>query len=330
MNSSDTNALAQQYAALTTGAGIAPLARTRIELTGRDRAKFLHNFCTNDINRLTPATGCEIFITSVQGKVLGHGHVLCEEDRLLFDGVSGQAEALLPHLDKYLITEDVTLADHSAQTATFLLAGEAAADKLADASGIEVSPESSSHANGEIAGMAVTAARIPLAGPTSLLVSCPAEQAAAVHATLVAAGCLPCEAEAEAVESLRIETGYPLYGRDITEANLPQEVDRDAQAISFTKGCYLGQETVARIDALGHVNKKLVALKLDGEAIPTADTAIFPTADQEKPVGHITSAAYSPRHEAPLALAYLRTQHTPPGTKLHCAGAAASVLEFKL
>src|SRR5262249_28155604 len=95
--------------------------------------------------------------------------------------------------------------------------------------------------------------------------------------------------------------------------NLPQEVGRDARAISFTKGCYLGQETVARIDALGHVNRRLVALKLASVELPSSG-AMLRAADQ--PVGHITSAAWSPILDSPLALAYVRRTHTTIGTQL--------------
>src|SRR5437764_9919773 len=92
------------------------------------------------------------------------------------------------------------------------------------------------------------------------------DDGSAVAASLIAAGAVRCEAAV--VESARLEAGFPLFGLDITDDNLPQEVARDAKAISFTKGCYLGQETVARIDALGHVNRLLVRLRVDGERLP--------------------------------------------------------------
>ena len=124
-------------------------------------------------------------------------------------------------------------------------------------------------------------------------------------------------------EQVRIEAGMPLYGRDISQKNLPQEVGRNAQAISFSKGCYLGQETVARIASLGHVNRSLVGVRFTGSDIPPAGTQL--TADG-KPVGHVTSSAFSPRLECPLALAYLRTGHHLPGTRLTCSGDQAEVV----
>ena len=130
---------------------------------------------------------------------------------------------------------------------------------------------------------------------------------------------------ATAVESARLEAGVPLFGHDITADNLPQEVARDARAISFTKGCYLGQETVARIDALGHVNRLLVGLKFAGQAAPPTGTVLL--AGQQD-VGHVTSAAWSPRLAAPLALAYVRRSHAKKGSTLSSAAGAAEVIEL--
>ena len=107
-------------------------------------------------------------------------------------------------------------------------------------------------------------------------------------------------------ESIRLEVGFPWYGRDITDKNLPQEIGRDCLAISLMKGCYLGQETVARIDALGHVNKLLVSVRFATDAVPPAGAALRSGGVH---VGDVTSAAYSPRLEASLALAYVRRGH---------------------
>lgn len=128
---------------------------------------------------------------------------------------------------------------------------------------------------------------------------------------------------APAFEVWRIERGFPLDRVDVDSSRLPQEVNRDAQAISFTKGCYLGQETVARIDALGHVNRKLVSLKFSSSTPPGVGAEL--TAD-EKPVGVVTSACSSDRLAAPLALAYVRREHCDPGTRLRSSAGEAEVL----
>jgi len=108
---------------------------------------------------------------------------------------------------------------------------------------------------------------------------------------------------------------------------LPQEVARDTKAISFTKGCYLGQETVARIDAIGHVNRLLVGVKFSGDKIPDDGTKLL-AAGQE--VGEVTSVAWSPRLQAPLALALIRRNHGKPGTQLESPGSPATVVALPL
>jgi folate-binding protein YgfZ len=143
-----------------------------------------------------------------------------------------------------------------------------------------------------------------------------------VAALLRGAGAIECGPAA--IDAFRIEAGMPLYGRDITIENLPQEVNRNAQAISFTKGCYLGQETVARIDALGHVNRLLVGVRIAGKQVPSDGAEL--TIDG-KAVGHVTSAAFSPRLGKAVALAYVRTTSAKPGTRLQSAAGEAEVVE---
>jgi folate-binding protein YgfZ len=121
--------------------------------------------------------------------------------------------------------------------------------------------------------------------------------------------------------ALRIESGWPLFGVDFDGSNFPQEVGRDAQAISFRKGCYLGQETVARIDALGHVNKRLCTVRLAGEAAAGDD--LFAGGE---PVGRVTSSSYSPRLDGWLALAMVRRGHNDPGAQLACREQPAEVV----
>ncbi|MEX0585541.1 MAG: glycine cleavage T C-terminal barrel domain-containing protein, partial [Pirellulales bacterium] len=172
-----------------------------------------------------------------------------------------------------------------------------------------------------IGGAAVTVARVDLTGPDGFLIASPRADTGAVRTALLEAGAVAVGPDA--VESARIERGWPLFGRDISQANLPQEVARDERAINLNKGCYLGQETVARIDALGHVNRRLVGVQFSGEAIPAAGTELL--AD-DKNVGKVTSAAWSPRLDAPLSLAYVRRGHDAPGTDLETSYGAATVV----
>jgi folate-binding protein YgfZ len=123
-------------------------------------------------------------------------------------------------------------------------------------------------------------------------------------------------AGSEAFTSARVEAGLPLFGVDFGEQNFPQEVGRDREAVSFTKGCYLGQETVARIDALGHVNQRLVGVRFGGKEVPDPGLELMHSG---KKVGQVTSVAFSPRSNAPLALAMVRREANAPGTRLESA-----------
>jgi folate-binding protein YgfZ len=113
----------------------------------------------------------------------------------------------------------------------------------------------------------------------------------------------------------------------MTAENLPQEIDRNPQAISFTKGCYLGQETVARIDALGHVNRMLRGVRFSCDSVPVAGTPLF-SDSPDRPVGQVTSSCWSPRLEAPLAMAFLRRGNHEPGTRLNSELGAAEVVQL--
>jgi folate-binding protein YgfZ len=311
-----------QHAALTSGTGLADLSgRTQLEIRGSDRVQLLNNFSTNDIKRLLPGHGCEAFITSPQGKTLSHVLVFCEPDRLLLDTSPGQAAMLIAHFDKYVISEDVQFVDRTQVQGEMLVAGAQSLRVLAELIGAELPVEMLASAKARVAGREVAIRRVEYAGPASVFVQTAPEDLNAVRDALLGLGAVNCGNEA--VEAARLEAGFPLFGRDITEDNLPQEVGRDARAISFTKGCYLGQETVARIDALGHVNRSLVGLKFDSMEVPAAGTAVL---SANKAAGQVTSSAWSGILNAPLAMAYVRRNQAAVGSRLSSAIGGAEVV----
>ena len=289
------------YAALTQGGGVASLGpRTQVEFTGRDRATFLHGLCTNDIKRLAPGGGCEMFLTNVQGRTVGYGYVFHGAESLVLETSPGQAESICAGLGRYIIREDVRLHDRSQQWSELVLAGPEAERCLRQAFSSEVPGAPLSHVEVRTAEGPLSIRRVPFLGPTCFFIACGREAERAASAALQAAGAAACGG---ALEIARVETGSPLFGVDITSANLPQEVARDDRAISFKKGCYLGQETVARLDALGHVNWRLAGLRFAGQNVPAAGTEIE---GDGKVVARVTSAVWSLRLGAPLALAYVR------------------------
>jgi folate-binding protein YgfZ len=280
--------LLQQYQALLNGTP-ARVERSQVVMTGKDRQTFLHKFCTQDVLGRRPGEGGEAFLCSVQGKIVAYVYFFIGEEEIVLDTSPGQTEKIIAHLDRYVITEDVQFRDATGTRTTWMTLGPPV---------VELPMYGHARSSGDVIR------HVPFGGS-----QCYFRETSETVAESNGLGL-------EAVEMLRIESASPLYGIDITLDNLPQEVGRDAEAINFKKGCYLGQETVARIDALGHVNKHLVQVKFGPEAVVSAGQELKLG---EKIVGKVTSTAWSPRLEAPLALAYVRREHAEAGTKLEGA-----------
>ena len=313
--------LLEDYRVFLTELGYVKLGgRTQVELTGSDRTQFLHNFCTNDITGLKPGEGCEAFLTSVKGKILAHVFVLCRDDSLVLDGFAGQGDTIVSHLDRYLIREDVQLRDCSARVEGILLGGKRWRERPSPE--LPLLPERPlSHCQTNLAGHTVSLRCVDLFGAPSFLLLCASADVQPILVSLQSLGGQACDQRAW--DMARVEAGVPVYGEDITDVNLPQEVGRDDRAISFTKGCYLGQETVARIDALGHVNRTLAGVRYDGRQLPHRDSELLANGQS---VGRVTSAVYSPRLNAPLAMAYVRREYDGLGTRLDSSVGEAEVV----
>ena len=316
-----------QYDALTRGAGLVDFStRTQVELAGHDRANFLHNLCTNSVRDLAAGAGREAFVLNVKGHIVGHVFIFAGANSHILETVSGQGEKLLAHFDRYLIREDVQLHDRSQEWAELLLAGPNAESLLG-----RLEPPAPhqrlSHVAAQLDGKSCWLRRADLTGPSDFLIACSRDDFADVRQFLLRAGAVSCGEKT--FQAARIENAVPLFGQDISDDNLPQEIDRDRPAISFTKGCYLGQETVARIDALGHVNRLLRGVKFSGTEIAAPGTALF-SDSPDKAVGHVTSSCWSPRLQAPLALAFVKRGYHEPGMKLNWQGGLAEVAQLPL
>ncbi len=302
-------------------------ARVRLRIEGPDRAKFLHNLTTNDVKRLAPGSGQETFVTSPQGKTLAYATLLALDDAILLRTDPGSLEALLPHLRKYGIFDDVAIEDVSANTIEIHLAGSGV-DATWAALGLEaVGQTPLAHRAVTIGGSEVRAVRESPTGRPGLTLIGPAEALVSVRDRV--AEVVPTEIDAATFEALRIEAGTPISGVDVLASHLPQEVGRDALAINFVKGCYLGQETVARLDALGHVNKILVGVRIEAGLVPPAGTSLL---SDGKAVGTITSAAGSPDRGGSVALAYVRVAQAMAGTRLQVGegGGEATVVPLPM
>jgi tRNA-modifying protein YgfZ len=305
--------LTDDYQTIREGAAIGAAAeRGQIAVSGQDRATYLQGLLTNDIPALSEGSGCYAAWLSPQGRMLTDMHVLESGGMILLDVPASTVEATLARLEQFIFTEDVQVASLAGALVGVWLHGPRAASSLERVLGAEGLSEwpSYRHARYAFDGAPVSVARIDQLGVPGFCVYVQPDRERALHSALVAAGARSVSADAIAVA--RIEAGYPLYGADMTDDILPLEAGIEARAISFTKGCYVGQEVVIRVlhRGQGRVAKKLVRLQTKE---PVAVGAKLSAAGKE--IGFVTSAAVSPAN-GPIALGYVHRDFVAPGTAL--------------
>lgn len=307
--------MVEQYQALREGAGWMDLsARGRIEATGADRARLLHNLTTNHVRQLEPGQGCYAFLLTPQGRIQADLHLLALEDRFLLDTEPETRERVLHLIRRYIIADDVTLEDVSGGTCEIAVEGPEAAAVLA-AIGAPVPAAPWNHAAWNGAHVAACSAT----GQPGFRILAPNGLGPELIGALESAG---AAAVSEDIARLvRVENGVPRYGDDIFDHTLPQET-RQMHAVHFNKGCYLGQEIVERIRARGHVNRALAKVRIEGVEPPARGAKLEAEGAE---AGEITTAVFSPAECGVIALAYLRAQHARPGAVLSLAGRRAVV-----
>ena len=317
------------YRAIHEGAATGALApRAQIAVAGKDRRSYLQGLLTNDIEALTAGTGCYSAWLTPQGRMLTDMHVLESGDMMLLDVPADQLQSTLQRLDQFLFSEDVQLADLAGSLRAVWVHGPSAPAiverVIHGLSGVGDWPDYR-NARAEFNGAAAVVARVDQLGVPGLCSYVAPAEERALLAALHAAGAVP--ADAAALEAARIEAGYPIFGVDMTEDTIPLEAGIEERAISFTKGCYVGQEVIIRVLHRGHgrVAKRLMALRIEGPA-PAPGAKLFAGGRE---VGAVTSAAGSPRHGA-IAMGYLHRDFVAPGTSVEvdAAGgrAAATVM----
>jgi folate-binding protein YgfZ len=288
--------------------------RGKVELSGPEASSFLHNLCTNHVNDLALGAGREFFLTTNKARVVAHGyvfHVRLHDDRpaLWLDLPPGTSEKVIQHLDHFVISEQVEFADRTREFAQLRLAGPQAHATLERALVDDVPPlEELQHMIRTFGTNATCGIRRhdPLAVPGYDVV-CLRARAEAVWQLLTRAGAKPAGREVH--EVLRVEAGTPVYGSDIDENTFAPEAGRTPQAISYSKGCYLGQEPIVMARDRGQINRTLLGLKLSGGPAPHG----APLFREGKEIGRVTSSVRSPRLGA-IALAYVRRGNWEPGT----------------
>ena len=314
MEATATIELDGQYRALREGAGqLAREGRGKLSVDGTEAAEYLQGQLTNEIQALEPGTGCYSALLDRKGRMQGDMRVLrLDADRLWMDLEGEATPAVLRHLEMYKVGRDVELADRSAEHAIVSVIGPASGSVAG------APPLGAEHSHCELAvgGIACRA----VAADQGIDLICAAGDAAALAAALAEAGAV--EVSEEAAEIVRVESGRPRFGREMTTQTIPQEAGINERAISFTKGCYIGQETVARLHYKGKPNRHLRGLRLEepaqaGEVIALA----------EREVGRVGTAVLSPPL-GPIALAVVRREAEPGATVTVGGDGSAEVVEL--
>jgi len=336
-----------EYRALRQSAGLfRPPSAAQVEIRGKDAAAFLNRLSTNKLDQIRPGEGCETFLADSNGRILHHVFVFAGPESLVLHTAAGLGPSLIVHLDHYWIREDLTFHDRSSEWGQLVLAGPMAAGIIEQLTGSPVShrervrvragsspptplPEGEgsylANWNMQWNGLSLMVRRFQERGFQSFHLVGVAAGMEPLWRALRQLGAIACGVRA--LEVIRIEEGFPVIGLDITEKNLPQEVGRNAKAISFTKGCYLGQEIVARIDSRGAVSKLLCGLRFQSAEVPPSGGELT---HEGQPAGQVTSAAYSPGFQASVALGYIRRPWHEPGVVLDSAWGPATVVELPM
>ena len=321
-----------EHAALRERAGVLDLSfRSSICLTGADRVRFLHGQVTNDINRLRPGDGCYAAITTAKGKMESDLNIYALPDELLLDFEPGVTEKISQRLEKFIVSDDVQVLDVAPLYGLLSVQGPQAG---AVVQALGIFPELPGAASqslkvsdatlGEMYLMDHSRAGLFESGTHGVTrptwgfdLFIPTDSLGAVADKLIAAakslGGRACGWDA--LEIARLEAGIPRFGVDMDESNIPLEAGIESRAVSYKKGCYIGQEVINRIHSVGHVNKELRGLRLadDLKALPLKGDKLF---HDGKEVGYVTSAVKSPALNANIALGYVRREANSPGTEL--------------
>ncbi len=282
----------------------------KVTVTGRDRVAFLQGMLSNDVKALQPGQGCPAAFLDAVGKVVSLLTVYVLEESILLELPAGSTEKFLQAIDKFLISEKVYFEAADDAYAILSLQGPKAGEILARVAGSKVELEPYAHAEMSITGVPVRVVRRSDAATPGFHCWTAAEHAPVLMKALREAGALPVGAAT--AEVLRVEAGIPVYGQDVDESVILPETRLDA-FWSYTKGCYIGQETVARVKYRGHINKGLAGLVLEGERVPSHGDPIV-AVDTE--VGRVTSAVFSLALGKTVALGYVRREYFEPGSAL--------------
>ena len=292
-----------------------------VALTGADRATFLHALLTNDIAGLPKGRGVYAAYLTPQGRMISDMRVIETGSRLLLSVDRQLAAPLAERFDTLIFSEDVQARDAS-DIAVLGVHGPSAARMIQHATGVSVADLTSQYDNLTVESLTIV--RDDALGVPGYDVYVPGSDRDGIRAKLIEAGIVPVSDEV--AEALRIEAGRPRFGVDMTTDTIPLEAGIEDRAISFTKGCYVGQEVIVRVMHRGHgrVARRLVSIVIGGEYVPARGDKILLG---DRTVGEITSATASPKVGSPLALGYVQREHAAAGTEVTVGGSQARIYQ---
>ena len=306
----------QEHCAVRQSVGVVDFShRGRLRLTGSDRAAYLHRIISNDVEGLSVGEGNYATILTNRGKIISDMNVCVFEDSIGIETNAETISILYQELDKYLIADDVTIEDVTERTGVIGVHGPKSAELLQDAYGFDVRdlPEYHSLVD-EIDGRCIVCVRANETGEVGYNLCVASESIEWLWDTILtkgrAFGAEPVGLTA--LNSLRIEAGIPRYGAELDDSIFPGEAELE-KAISFEKGCYIGQEIVARMKYRGHPNRLLRGFEVASDTPPQRGDRLF---DGDKEIGWMTSAVVSPTLGRTIGLGYVRVAFTDEGSEV--------------
>jgi folate-binding protein YgfZ len=329
----------EQYRAFRQGAALLDRSgRSRLRLTGADRLSYLQGLLTNDVAALTAGTGCYACLLTAQGRMIADMYLMETGDALLMDLIGELAGKVAAHLDQFVFSEDVQIADESDATSQLGVYGPGAAAVIAQV--LDRSTDEPATGDEHLAPTRVLDSSMRSWQGATVVVVCRDDvgvrgfdlfvaraRASELAEALRRAGAV--DAATDVAEVCRVEGGVPLFHQDMDEDTIPLEAGIEDRAISLTKGCYVGQEIIIRVLHRGHgrVAKRLVGLTLPTSASVPARADTLRSGDRE--IGSITSAVWSPALQAPIAMGYVHRDFAAPSTEISVAssnGASGAVV----
>src|SRR5215470_15474 len=300
--------------------------RAYLRFTGPDRVRYLNAILTNNIKDLADRHGVVSLFLNPQGRIQAEMETYARRDSLWCVTFAMIREALIPALDRYIIMDDVTLTDESGLFGTLALEGPRAAELVKKLTGVElallgelefqeaaldgIACGVTKRSPGGVASAELVLGRSDLPKLWEML-----------RAEVIKTDGRPMGYQA--LSALRLEQGIPWFGYDFGEKQIPHEAGLENSHISYTKGCYTGQEIVERVRSRGQVNRLRVLLRFAAAEVPASGT---PLLAEGKEVGHLTRTAYSPALEAPIGMGYVRRENSSVGSELAIPSGKALVI----